>query len=267
MFNKTIYIGGVARSGTSWIGQIINSCLNVRYRFQPFFSYEFKNVISEESSEKEITDLFKNIYETNSLFLTQEDKVKKGIYPNFKKENENILVFKENRYQSFIEPILRKVPSTFFVGVIRNPNATLYSWTQNEKEFPLGSDIIKEWRFGNCKNTGNEDYFGYYKWKEVANLYLDLKEKYPDRVYLIHYDSFIKNLNFEVKMLYDFLGLNIDVQTYNFINTSSKRNDTSYYSVFKGAKNKNEWKEKLPQYIIDEINQDLKSTRLEKFLI
>ena len=151
--------------------------------------------------------------------------------------------------------------------MIRNPNATLYSWTQNEKEFPLGSDIIKEWRFGNCKNTGNEDYFGYYKWKEVANLYLDLKEKYPDRVYLIHYDSFIKNLNFEVKMLYDFLGLNIDVQTYNFINTSSKRNDTSYYSVFKGAKNKNEWKEKLPQYIIDEINQDLKSTRLEKFLI
>jgi hypothetical protein len=266
MLNNVIYIGGVARSGTSWVGQLINSCPSVRFRFQPLFAYEFKNTLSEESSLKDIENFYNDLYNSSSEFLNQSDKVKAGIYPDFSKENETTLAFKENRYQSFIEPMLRKHKETKFVGVIRNPNATLYSWTQNEKEFPKDADILKEWRFGNCKNQGNEDYFGYYKWKEVANLYLDLKDKFPDRVYIFHYDKFLDNVFDNVKELYRFLNLDFTIQTQNFIQKASSNNQDSYYSVYKGSKNKDLWKDEFPKYITDEINADLSKTRLETFL-
>ena len=41
------YLAGVARSGTSWLGQIFDSSPEVRYSFQPLFSYEFKNRVNE----------------------------------------------------------------------------------------------------------------------------------------------------------------------------------------------------------------------------
>ncbi|MBU3822748.1 sulfotransferase [Flavobacteriaceae bacterium XHP0103] len=266
MIEKVIYIGGVARSGTSWIGQIFNSCPNVRFRFQPFFSYEFRGTINEDSSSKDYINFYNDLYRKESSFLTQNDKIKSGVYPSFNKEDENILVFKENRFQSFIEPMLRKSSNLYFVGIIRNPNATLYSWSQNEKEFPPGSDILKEWRFANCKNKSNEDYFGFYKWKEVANLYLDLKEKYKDRVTIIYYDEFIENPIEESRKIFEKLDLPFTNQTNDFLLKAIKGNDDNYYSVFKGKTNKNKWQTNFPKYIISQIEAELKGTRLEKFL-
>ena len=263
---KVVYIGGVARSGTSWLGQIFNSIPQVSYRFQPMFSYEFRDCINEDSKPEDYQRFYIDLFNNNSDFLTQRDKVLKGLYPDFKKENPEVLVFKENRFQSFIEPMLRKSENLSFVGIIRNPCATLYSWSLNEKEFPKGSDLLQEWRFANCKNSGNEDYFGYYKWKEVSNLYLDLKQKYPDRVQLVYYDDFIKNTEDKVKSLFKRLNLPFFEQTSMFLSESVKRNDTSYYSVFKGKSNRQVWKTNLPEYIINEITEDLKNTRLEEFL-
>ena len=182
MIEKVIYIGGVARSGTSWIGQIFNSSPDIRFRFQPLFAYEFRGKFNEDSDGSEYQKFYSDLYVSDSEFLTQKDKVIAGVYPEFDKTTETILAFKENRFQSYIEPMLRKSENLNFIGVIRNPNATLNSWSQNAKEFPEGSVLENEWRFANCKNNGNEDYFGYYKWKEVANLYLDLEEKYGSRV-------------------------------------------------------------------------------------
>jgi hypothetical protein len=266
MIKNIIYIGGVARSGTSWIGQIFNSSPNIRFRFQPLFSYEFRGQINEDSSSREYEDFYREVYKHDSPFLTQIDKVKSEIYPCFNKEKENILAFKDNGFQSLIEPMLRKTDDLFFLGIIRNPMATLYSWTQNEKEFPAGSDIFKEWRFANCKNKSNEDYFGYYKWKEVANLYLDLKDKYPERVYLIHYDKFIQNTEENVKKMFDKFNISYSDQTEEFLNEAKNGDDNNYYSVYKGQTDKMKWKTEFPQYIIDEISADLKGTRLEQFL-
>jgi hypothetical protein len=38
-----VAIFGCPRSGTSWLGQIFNSAPAVQYRYQPLFSYEFKD--------------------------------------------------------------------------------------------------------------------------------------------------------------------------------------------------------------------------------
>ena len=266
MIEKVIYIGGVARSGTSWIGQIFNSSPIIRFRFQPMFSYEFRGRIDEDSSSDEYQKFYEDLFNTESDFLNQKDKVDKGLYPRFDKKNEIILAFKENRFQSFIEPMLRKSNNLFFVGIIRNPCATLYSWSQNEKEFPPGSEIMNEWRCANCKNKGNEDYFGYYKWKEVANLYLDLEQKYRDRVYIIHYDRFIKNVEEEVEKIFERIQIPLTNQTMDFLVKSQKGLDNNYYSVYKGKTDSQKWQTEFPQYITDQIEADLKGTRLEPFL-
>ena len=158
----TTYIAGVARSGTSWLGQIFNSSPDVRFKFQPLFAYEFKNRVDVDSKGSDFQKLIYSMYEKESKFLCQSDKQQSGDYPIFKKNNITPhLVFKENRYQYIIEPMMRNCLDMKLVGIIRNPNATINSWIKNPKEFPNGSNPLKEWRYGDCKNQGHEDFFGY----------------------------------------------------------------------------------------------------------
>jgi hypothetical protein len=264
-FDSAIYIAGVARSGTSWIGQIFNSCPIVRFRFQPLFAYEFKNQVHEDSSHDDFADLLEGIYHSDGEFLLQKDKVESGVYPKFVKEDESVLVFKENRYQSLIEPLMRKLPELALLGVIRHPCAVINSWRNNAKEFPPECDIRKEWRFGNCKNLGNEDYFGYYKWKEIAHLYLDLKDKYPDRTYVLRYEDLVHDPIGITSELFDFFNIPFADQTKEFLQASTTASQSSYYSVYKTADVTEKWKTGLDPYIAEEILADLAGTRLSVF--
>ena len=261
------YLAGVARSGTSWLGQIFDSSPEVRFSFQPFFSYEFKNKVNEDSTQSEFDQLLKDIYNCDSSFLTQEDKRKSGEYPTFKKtSNTGNMVFKENRYQYIIEPLMRKCHKVQLVGIIRNPNAVLNSWMKNPKEFPSESDPMKEWRFGDCKNRGHEDFFGYYKWKETSNLYLDLQSKWPSRVYVLKYEDLVCSTVEVVKDLFDFCKINFNNQTEDFICKSTNNHNDSPYSVYKNKLVVSQWKEELDSYIIKEIINDLSGTRLAQFI-
>lgn len=265
---KVTYIAGVARSGTSWLGQIFNSSPEIIFKFQPLFAYEFKNRINEDSTKKEFQNLFKDMMKLESDFLDQKDKLNSKDYPIFNKQkNISHLVFKENRYQNVIEPMMRKYENIKLVGIIRNPNGCLNSWMKLPKEFPVGSDPLKEWRYGDCKNKGNEDFFGFYKWKEVANLYLDLKDKWPDRVYVIAYEDLIKNTLDIVKEMFSFCDIEFTKQTEDFLLSCNKKHDESPYSVFKDTNLvMNQWKDELHPYITKEIKADLQGTRLEQFL-
>jgi len=265
---KTItYLAGVARSGTSWLGQIFDSSPDVHYSFQPLFSYEFKNRVNEDSSAAEFYNLLHNIFNTRTSFLTQADKRESGEYPVFTKTDPPIhLVMKENRYQYLIEPMMRKCPEMKLVGIIRNPNAVINSWIKNSKEFPPGSEPLKEWRFGDCKNQGHEDFFGFYKWKEVANLYLDLREKWPDRVYVLRYEDMVESPEKIVTGLFTFCSVDYGIQTKNFLRRSSSVQNDSPYAVFKDKAVASQWMNELDPYITAEISSDLRGTRLEQFI-
>lgn len=266
-WNKAIWIGGVARSGTSWIGQVFNSHEDIRFRFQPLFAYEFKSRVNEDSSNVDHMAFLNELWETESEFLTQSDKVKLGDYPEFKKSDDaSVLAFKENRYQSVIEPMLRRVNEMYLVGVVRHPCAVINSWRKNEKEFPAGSVLRDEWRFGGCKNSGPEDYFGYYKWKEVANLYLDLESQYPDRAMVVQFEDLVRNRHEVTERMLAMVGLKLADQTNAFLTQSGGNHSDGYYAVYKNVEVTTKWKGDLDPYIVDEIYADLKGTRLERFL-
>ena len=56
----------------------------------------------------------------------------------------------------------------------------------------------------NWENKGNEDFFGYYKWKEIVNLYLDLRDKYPDRFALLRYEDAVSTPQQTIPSLFEF---------------------------------------------------------------
>ncbi|MFH1457014.1 MAG: sulfotransferase [Patescibacteria group bacterium] len=266
-YKKIIVVAGVPRSGTSWLSQIIDSSPQVRMRFQPLFSYAFKDAVNEDSSKKEYNNFFNGIYKSNDDFLLQSDKRKSGIYPTFSKDkNQNILAFKAVRYHYLLEPMLRKFKHLKVVGIIRHPCAVMNSWINNPSEFPAGCNSLNEWRHGMCKNSGPEDFFGYYKWKEVANMYLDLKDKYPKRVYILKYEDLVLKTEKNNKDLFSFMGLPLKKQTLDFIQESTKKHIDNPYSVYKNKSVIDKWKKQLNPKIIKEIYADLEKTRLEKYL-
>ena len=91
-------IHSVPRSGSSWLGQIFNSSPSVCFRFQPLFSYAFKDYLNKESTMEDILRFFEVIARSNDDFLLQKDKVYSGEYPCFdKKEQFSHIVYKEVR--------------------------------------------------------------------------------------------------------------------------------------------------------------------------
>lgn len=192
-------------------------------------SCEFKGRVNEDSSTEDFVRLFRNIGTSVGGFRRQEDKMASGEYPErHESGDETILAFKENRYQSMIAPMLRKVPERRLIGLVRHPCAVLNSWRKNAKEFPTRSDFRKEWRHGMCKNSGPEDYFGCFRWKEVSHLYLDLADQFPDRVLVQHYEDLVENPAVGSEAMLPFCGLDYAPEVAAFVEESISSHHDSY---------------------------------------
>ncbi|SDI94247.1 sulfotransferase domain-containing protein [Alteribacillus bidgolensis] len=268
MFNKIISIHGVPRSGTSWLGQIFNSLLNTRYKFQPLFSYAFKDAINIRSSKSEIMGYYEKLYSTNDEFLDQTKQIEKGYYPQFNKLNSpDTLVTKMVRYHYLIPKLLEEVENIKIIAIVRNPFEVLSSWKNAPKELPPELDFEEEWRYAQNRNLFKpEEYFGYEKWKEATKLYLWAKEKYPDKVLIIKYEDLVSNTEALTKKMFDFCNLEIDDQTLEFINVSKSKKDDDPYSVYKKDIDLDKGQKQLPKCIVDTIYQELNDTEFKQFL-
>lgn len=261
MFQKVIAIFGVPRSGTSWLGQIIDSCPDVAYRFQPLFSYRFKNRVSVESKKNDIDTFFYELYqETGDEFLNQTDQRKKGLYPNFEKNPRkcSVLAFKEVRYLYMVPIFLQKCPNMKIVGIIRNPYDVLESWINAPSEYKSEWKIEDEWRFAQSKNKFRpENYYGYYKWKEWIKLDEIVRKAYPNQYITISYEALENDAEGLSKNLFKFLDLPYTQQTKNFIVDSQNKTVENAYGVFRKKGEGRIRKCFIPENIKKEITQDL----------
>jgi len=266
---KRVYcITGVARSGTSWLGEIIDSSPEVLYYFQPLFSYAFKGRVGYGSSREEMSHFLSELRGSQDEFLLQSEKRQSGLFPYFQKsESPPHLAFKTCRYQYLLPKLLLELPEFFLIGIVRHPCGALNSWLRNPKEFPQDADPMTEWRYGACKNQGREEeFFGFYKWKEVAHLYLDLQQKFPERAIIIRYEDLVYRTKDTVEQLFQKLHLEVGQQTRAFLEACHSKHDDNPYSVFKSREVAVAWKEQLAREIQEEIITQITGTRLEKFL-
>ncbi len=262
-YNKVIGIHGVPRSGTSWLAQIINSDPNVNFKFQPLFSYAFKDFLNEKSSLKEIEDFFIKIYYSNDYFLNLQDSELHKNYPKFiKNKNKKTLVFKHVRYHHLLPHLMYECQYLELILIVRNPLAVLTSWANAPKEFNKEWVLKNEWKEATKKNNGKkEEFFGYNKWKEATIIFEKLKKTYPNRVAIIKYNELLNDAEGVIKQIF---GLH--KKTSSFIRESRKRHDKDPNSVYKKKLDDNEYANFLPKEIINTIVTDLRDNQLSKYL-
>lgn len=264
-----VAIHGVPRSGTSWLGSILDSSSNVVYRHQPLFSFAFKSFLDENATKEMIDEFFQLIAKCDDDFLLQKEGKQKKLIPSFVKSIPTHIIYKEARYHHIIENMMLKDDSVKVLGIVRNPKSVIASWVEAPKEFDMEKwAILEEWENAPSKNNNfKEEFYGYQKWKEVVELFLHLKEEYPDRFYLVEYSQILQNTEEEVKCIFDFLKLNFGIQTLNFLKKGQKIDlSREAYSVFRVNQSDDKWKTSLPKEIIQKIDEDLIGTKLEKFL-
>ncbi|GGF22687.1 hypothetical protein GCM10010954_21890 [Halobacillus andaensis] len=264
-----ISIHGAPRSGTSWLGQLFDSSPETVYKFQPLFSYKFKNRVLPHSTKGEIDQFFKELYVTKDVFLDQADKKKTGFYPSFKSKdyNPHSLVMKMVRYHYMIPSFLKHFENTKVVGIVRNPAAVMNSWRKAPREFLPEWDFEEQWYFGESKNLFRpEEWYGFNKWKELTNLFLYMESKYPKKFKVVRYENLVRDTNNVIDDLFEFASLTKNSQTNDFIGKSKSLHHEDVYSVFKGKKDIQEWERELPDNIINRIYTEVKDTRLHRFL-
>ena len=120
---------------------------------------------------------------------------------------------------------------------------------------------------GHCKNEGKEEnFFGFYKWRESTNIFLDLQDMFPDCVRVQRYEDLVDNPIGVAESLFDFVDLPFGDQTIQFIERSNERHVEDPYSVYRDKTVKDKWKDKLDTRIVKGVEQELKGTKLEVFL-
>lgn len=264
---KRIGFHGVPRSGTTWVGNIFNSNPYVTYKHQPLYSYAFKDFLNNSSKKEDILRFFQQISESTDDYTNQKDLIKDGLVPNFTKlDDKSIVVYKEARYHHIIETLLREDDEFMFAGIIRNPISTIWSWKNTPNEFKKEWDFEKEWRYGNLKNEGLvENFYGYEKWKEAANIFEKVSELYPNRVHIMNYSEFLSDPYLETNRMFDKLGIRIHPQVMDFLNISNSESKGPY-SVFRKKELDGDWIDNIGDDIINFIYDDLKDSELEKYL-
>ncbi len=266
---KKIALHSVPRSGSTWLGNILNSHPQMSFKYQPLFSYSFKDYLDTESSNEKIQGFFNHIQVSKDEFINQKEGIDKGIIPLFKKDAIfTHTCYKEVRYHHILENMLQQSNDIKVVLLIRNPLAVLQSWYQAPKEFrpEQGWIFEEEWLDAPKKNLKKQEEFnGFNKWKEASNLFLKLKKEFPNRVYIITYSDLLNNTIKETQKVFDFISLELVPQTIQFIESSMSLNHKDAYSVYKNKQADDNWK-LLSKNIIDYIANDLKNTILEQFL-
>lgn len=267
---RPVAIHGVPRSGTSWLGEIVNSSPQVAYRFQPLFSYAFKGRITRDSEPERIRQFFADILESDDDFLLQTEARNTGRLPYFVKDaSPSVVAYKEVRYHDILPNLLRMCTPLRVVVIVRDPLATIASWLNAPREFraDLGWSRLDEWRYAIKKNLNRpEEYNGFERWKEATSMFLYLASAFSDRVKLVRYDQLLESPCEITKELLDFIGVPWCEQTRQFLKESSSIASKDSYSVFRCNHTDDSWKSSLETEIVEAICNDLEGSELQKFL-
>jgi hypothetical protein len=252
MIPRQVAIFGCPRSGTSWLGQLFNAHEAVAYRYQPLFSYEFKNWFGERGVSAESLDAF-----AQALLGAQSDFVLQDLRPP-KVPPITHLVWKEVRYHALM-PLLAALPGLHKLIYIHRPALqVINSWYRAPKEFRAGQDIHAEYLHAPSKNTDPCEYNGFLKWKESLALALAVKAAQPGKVVFVSYDRLRADAPGQMGALLDEVGLAMTDQVLGFIAASTTQHHDDAYSVFRSR----EAEITLPDDIVRHLASDAEAAEL-----
>jgi hypothetical protein len=268
LFKQLVWLTGMPRSGTTWVSQILASHPAVRLKFCPLFSYAFKEACNEHSTAWDWKTLLQAVYQTEDDYLDQTSARRNGLIPDFPLRDSDpaVLGIKSNRFHHLTGSLLQLLPEIRFIGLIRHPAATLYSWISNPLEFPEGADWKTEWRTGACRKGRVGEFWGFEDWLLVTRQFLDYQQQAPDRFFLFQYEAFEQSPLQATSLLFQKIGLSLHPQTTRFLEDSRSQHSEHRRSVYKRPGNADRWKTEFPMEIQQEIEQRTLAAGLGQFL-
>ncbi len=222
-----VAIFGCPRSGTSWLGQLFNASESVAYRYQPLFSYEFKNWFGVHGVSAASLEAF-----NDALMGATSDFVLQSLRPH-KVLPATHLVWKEVRYHQLMPALAALSGLQQLIYIHRPALDVINSWYQAPKEFRAGQDIHAEYLHAPSKNTDPCEYNGYVKWKQSLALALAVKAAHPQRVTLLSYERLRGDPLGQLSALFAEVGLPMTDQVRDFIAASTSQHDDDAYGVFR----------------------------------
>lgn len=264
-----IAIHSAPRSGSSWLGQIFKSSRHVEFRYQPLFSYAFKDFLNPSSSRDRILEFVEAIKASDDDYIHQRIKEVYVEYPDHGLRMEvSHLVWKEVRYHHIIRNLMAEMPELRMIGLVRHPCALIDSWVRSPREFQAGWDIHQEWRHASSKNQNRpEEFNGFAKWLEVAELFQEMEALYPDRFLIVRYADLNASPVEVVKDIFSFCGLSFGKETEDFIIESRSKEGSDANSIYRLVKPDVGWKQRLPSDISNSIIEETRAAGLERFLV
>ena len=261
-----IWIAGMPRSGTSWVAQIFGAHPNVLLKYDPLFSYAFKDAVDETSSPENWRRFFDRVGRTADPYMDQERPKAEGLAPVFKRRSDapRQLVMKTNRRHHLLAGALKAGAPFRLLLIVRDPIETIGSWLANPTEFPQNADPDAEWRNGACRKTGPGEYWGFDDWKRVTSLYLELADR--EDVFLLEYSAIDANPAIVVEDVFSWAGLAPDDQVADFLRASRERHDEHPRSVFRDPARRGDPDARLPAGAAAEIRAELAGAPLGRFL-
>lgn len=238
--NKRVIIHSAPRSGSTWLGEIINSHPNVKYAFQPLFSYALKGALSPTSRLSDVNRFFGALAEIEDDFIGQIEQRQAGMLPQFDKHRQiTHLAYKEVRYHHILTNLMEVDRAVLALFLIRNPIDVMDSWVSSPREFDPNWNVREELLEASKKNRDRaEEFYGLKRWAMVSELFETLALRYPDRVMLVRYDDLKNNPLSVVTRVFEHCGLEIVDETLEFISESQTYDVPGDYSVFRGGKDR-----------------------------
>ena len=267
---RFVILQSVPRSGSSWLGQILNSCPRIAYRYQPIHSYTFAPILDETSREDEVHDFFDALALSDDPYINMCFGYRVGgvELPNFDKQIPWRIAYKETHDFGAAVNALSVCNHVMMIGLVRNPIDAIDSWFRNPSEFDPRWQIDDEWWDAPAKNAeyrGN--LFGLEHWIETTRQMVSLN-KTNERFKLVRYEELLEKPDSVVQNLFDWLGIPLEEQTLDFLSRSTNESVASDnpYSIFRDSQYLTSRGRRLPRAIQDRIVKRVRDAGLSEFV-
>jgi len=230
-----LLVNGVPRSGTSAIGSMIGKEVNCSYRFQPLFSYKYRERAQEYKGIEGLNAL------TEELDQCDDDFIRNGMSEAglniIESSQTDMMLIKQVRYHEYLSGWLER-KGTKLICVIRDPRACIYSQTSIVNEWEGSLDEYPDWINAPHINCNKYEYFGLAGWLRFCFIAEMLEKKYPCRVKLLRYEDFCSD-NRILQQAVDDLDLPITLET----DLQKRKSANTVYGV--SARSEKDWKKGL----------------------
>ncbi|MFC2159323.1 sulfotransferase domain-containing protein [Actinomycetota bacterium] len=270
--NNTIMLAGSARSGTTWVANIINYNNEYRMMFEPFHPTRVdycqilknKSYISTENKDEELINLFKFVLSgrIRSLRINRYNTrwiSKKRII----KEVTGNLFLKWLKINFPQVPIILLMRHPFSVAVSKiklnfsNPDKEIEILFSQEK---LVNDYLIDYRMI-AKNLNS--IFEKYVFIWCVENYIPIRQFRKDEIYISFYENLCLKSIEEVTRLFLFLNKEVNKKVINMIKIPSQT-VKEHSSILTGDNLIHEWKKSVKKIDIEKGTKILKSFKLDK---